>query len=157
MSEDDSDEGDESHDGYCHFNEDGSNTSFSISLFGVDLIINQNPASRSLGHGAVVWDAAVIFAKYMETAPKEFNSSKLQGRKVLELGSGCGLAGIAFMMVIYSACILTRFYNLLAYLNRAERSVCNVYRSASGGGCTNNLQCTGITSYRLPIQTLSTV
>lgn len=101
MSEDDnSDIGDcgPSHDGYCHFNENGSNTSFSISLFGIDLTINQNPASRSLGHGAVVWDAAVILAKYMEITPKDFNTSKLQGRKILELGSGCGLAGIAFMM-----------------------------------------------------------
>jgi hypothetical protein len=84
--------------GYCHFNEDGSQTLFAINVFGVDLVIRQNPASRSLGHGAVVWDASVILAKYMEFTPKLFNATALTGKTVLELGSGCGLGGICFMM-----------------------------------------------------------
>ena len=57
--------------GYCHFNNDGSSTSFAISLFGQDLTIHQSPDSRTLGHGAVVWDSAVIFTKYLEENPKE--------------------------------------------------------------------------------------
>jgi hypothetical protein len=85
--------------GYCHFNEDGSKTTFDISLFGTDLVIVQNPASRSLGHGAVVWDASVILTKYMEHSPRGFSTSDLLGKSVLELGSGCGLGGIAYMMV----------------------------------------------------------
>ena len=84
--------------GYCHFNEDGSNKTFSISLFGHDLDIEQDPSSQMLGHGAVVWDAAVIFSKYMEHDPKQFSAEKLHGKSVIELGSGCGLGGIAFMM-----------------------------------------------------------
>mmetsp|Transcript_2071 Transcript_2071/g.2185 ORF Transcript_2071/g.2185 Transcript_2071/m.2185 type:complete len:265 (-) Transcript_2071:953-1747(-) len=84
--------------GYCHFNEDGSASTFSISLFGHDLDIEQEPANTVLGHGAVVWDSAVIFAKYMEFDPKRFTVDKLQGKKVIELGSGCGLAGISLMM-----------------------------------------------------------
>ena len=84
--------------GYCHFNEDGSNKTFSISLFGHDLDIEQDPSSQLLGHGAVVWDAAVIFSKYMEHDPKQFSAEKLHGKSVIELGSGCGLGGIAFMM-----------------------------------------------------------
>ena len=84
--------------GYCHFNNDGSNKIFSISLFGHDLDIEQDPSSRLLGHGAVVWDAAVIFTKYMEHDPKQFAAEKLYGRSVIELGSGCGLGGIGFMM-----------------------------------------------------------
>ena len=84
--------------GYCHFNEDGSKKNFSISLFGHDLDIEQDPSSRLLGHGAVVWDAAVIFSKYMEHDPKQFSAEKFHGRSVIELGSGCGLGGIGFMM-----------------------------------------------------------
>lgn len=84
--------------GYCHFNEDGSNKTFSLSLFGHDLEIQQDPSSQQLGHGAVVWDAAVIFTKYMEHDPKQFSAEKLHGKSIIELGSGCGLGGIAYMM-----------------------------------------------------------
>jgi predicted nicotinamide N-methyase len=51
-----------------------------------------------LGHGAVVWDASIILAKYMENNPKLFNSNSISGKRVIELGSGCGLGGLAFMM-----------------------------------------------------------
>ena len=84
--------------GYCHFNDKKSNRLFDIALFGHELSINQMPDDRLLGHGAVVWDASVIFVKYMETNPRDFDSIKLSGKTVLELGSGCGLAGIAFML-----------------------------------------------------------
>ncbi len=84
--------------GYCHFNEGNHNAYFDINLFGHDLRLRQNPASHNLGHGAVVWDASVVFSKYMECNAKDFDTSKITGKTVLELGSGCGLAGIAFMM-----------------------------------------------------------
>lgn len=64
--------------GYCHFSESGSNT-FNINIFGYELRINQLPSSRNLGHGAVVWDAAVVFAKYMENSPSLFNLTSLGG------------------------------------------------------------------------------
>lgn len=97
-NDNDSDEEIHQENGYCHFNKDGSASTFSISLFGHDLNIEQEPANVVLGHGAVVWDSAVIFAKYMEHDPKQFSIDKLQGKKVIELGSGCGLAGISLMM-----------------------------------------------------------
>lgn len=49
------------------------------------------------GHGAVVWDSSIVFAKYMEYNPQLFTSSEIVGKTVLELGSGCGLAGLSFM------------------------------------------------------------
>lgn len=98
-SDDESDDVDNrSEQGYCHFNNDGSNKTFSINLFGHDLDIEQDPSSQLIGHGAVVWDAAVIFTKYMEHDPKQFSADKLCGKTVVELGSGCGLGGFAFMM-----------------------------------------------------------
>lgn len=103
MSDNDSDdnETDETKikkDGYCHFNENGHSKTFDINLFGFDLLIDQNPASKTLGHGAVVWDAAVIFSKYLEHDPKQFSSDILHNKRVIELGSGCGLSGIALML-----------------------------------------------------------
>ena len=94
--EDDDDEEDtERADGYCHFNNDGSSTTFTISLFGQDLAINQSPDSRTLGHGAVVWDSAVIFTKYLEENPSQ---CRWQDKSAVELGCGPGLSGIAAML-----------------------------------------------------------
>lgn len=83
---------------YCHFNDGKNDETFSIQLFGKDIRLKQNPSSRAVGHGAVVWDASVIFAKYMENNPSEFDWAKLHGKTVLELGSGCGLAGLSFLI-----------------------------------------------------------
>ncbi len=66
--------------GYCHFNENGSNITFSIDTFGFYLTLYQLPASRSLGHGAVVWDAAIVFTKFIEYNPSYFNI--LKGRQM---------------------------------------------------------------------------
>lgn len=96
--DEDEEEKGEGVDGYCHFNEDGSNTTFDINVFGLDLSLVQNPASRTLGHGAVVWDASVVLAMYMQQNPSLFTPALLREKTVLELGSGCGLGGICFML-----------------------------------------------------------
>ena len=44
--------------GYCHFNETGHEDTFTVNIFGKDIVIAQSPSSRDLGHGAVVWDSA---------------------------------------------------------------------------------------------------
>jgi predicted nicotinamide N-methyase len=85
--------------GYCHLNEGkGDETRFGINIFGKDISLFQNPRSRAVGHGAVIWDAAVVFSKYVEKNPSEFDPHKVKGKTVLELGSGCGLAGITLML-----------------------------------------------------------
>lgn len=45
-----------------------------------------------------MWDSSIVFAKYMEHNPQLFCSSDISGKTVLELGSGCGLAGLSFMV-----------------------------------------------------------
>jgi predicted nicotinamide N-methyase len=45
-----------------------------------------------------VWDSSIVFAKYMEHNPQLFCSSDISGKTLLELGSGCGLAGLSFMV-----------------------------------------------------------
>lgn len=47
--------------------------------------------------GCVVWDAAIVLAKYLETKYFHDPSSGLNvwsGKRVLELGSGTGLVGL---------------------------------------------------------------
>ena len=82
---------------YLLFDIDSDNQ-FTINLFGFDLCLQQNPSSKLLGHGAVVWDAAVVFVKYIENNPSLFTRSALLDKSVLELGCGCGLSGLAMML-----------------------------------------------------------
>lgn len=83
---------------FCHFNESGRDTLYKISLFNQFFQFHQNPGSRDIGHGAVVWDASIIFAKYVENNLKDFEFEKMHCKRVLELGSGCGLAGLTLML-----------------------------------------------------------
>lgn len=83
--------------GFCHFNEGSAATEFSIELFGHLISLAQRPVISELGHGACVWDASIIFAKYVEIS-RDFTVSVMRGKSVLELGSGCGLAGISLML-----------------------------------------------------------
>jgi len=86
--------------GYCHMNDDGRSTSFEIDLLGKRLSVIQQPDAPSelgLGHGAVVWDAAVVFCKYLEINRK-YSGSKVDSKRVIELGAGTGIAGCSLMM-----------------------------------------------------------
>lgn len=102
---DDDDEGEEEGEeasvcqGYCHFNSGAEDSnSFTLRIFHQDITVVQDPNSN-VGHGAVVWDAAVVMAKWLEHCnPKPFQVDQLERKRVLELGSGCGLGGITFML-----------------------------------------------------------
>ncbi len=78
---------------------DGTDEMFCINVFGRDIRIKQMPSDRVIGHGAVVWEAAVVFAKYMEYSnKKDLSVETLRRKRVLELGSGTGLAGMCVML-----------------------------------------------------------
>lgn len=100
MSESNSEDEAEEAEGYQHFNSGREDVdTFEIELFGEAICIAQTPGDTSIGHGAVVWEAAVCFAKYIERGTdKNLSDTKLCGKRVLELGCGPGLGGIATMM-----------------------------------------------------------
>ncbi|XP_045431548.1 protein N-lysine methyltransferase METTL21A isoform X3 [Pipistrellus kuhlii] len=52
---------------------------------------------RQLGVAAVVWDAAVVLATYLEMGAVE-----LRGRSAVELGAGTGLVGIVAALLDFS-------------------------------------------------------
>jgi predicted nicotinamide N-methyase len=68
---------------------------FQVSLkenLNVQLRIMQNPSGIQYGHGATVWDSAILLSNYL---------SKHEGRELMEpeinvlsLGCGCGLSGL---------------------------------------------------------------
>ncbi|CAN0379623.1 unnamed protein product [Ectocarpus fasciculatus] len=67
-----------------------------IEVCGTQLNIAQDPTSDNLG--TTIWDASVILVRYMERNPQLYSRRKLEGKRVLELGAGCGLAGMYFAL-----------------------------------------------------------
>ena len=77
----------------------GDDTRFCIEVSGTKLELGMDPQNTDIGHGAVVWEASVIFSKYLEHgSDKGLSLSKLKGKKVLELGCGPGLGGLSLML-----------------------------------------------------------
>ncbi|XP_024026018.1 protein N-lysine methyltransferase METTL21A [Morus notabilis] len=66
----------------------------SLDACGHSLSILQSPSSLSTPGvtGAVVWDSGVVLGKFLEDAV-DSGMLNLQGKKIVELGSGCGLVG----------------------------------------------------------------
>ena len=73
-----------------------SQTSLQLRLdaCGQTLSILQSPSSLTTPGvtGAVMWDSGVVLAKFLEHSV-DSGMLLLQGKKVMELGSGCGLVG----------------------------------------------------------------
>ena len=106
---------------YTIFHADSAET-FDFNILGVDVSLQQKPSAENLGHGAVVWEASAIFTKYMEVNFKKFSPEKLAGKTVFELGSGCGLGGLAFMMR-GAAVVLSDLECVVETLTRANAAV----------------------------------
>ena len=73
-----------------------TSTSIELPLFGSTWRLAQAPNTNHLG--TTVWDASIILAKWMEKNARkgsELSRPKLAGRRVLELGAGMGLGGLA--------------------------------------------------------------
>mmetsp|Transcript_6493 Transcript_6493/g.8254 ORF Transcript_6493/g.8254 Transcript_6493/m.8254 type:complete len:313 (-) Transcript_6493:524-1462(-) len=62
-----------------------------FTISGLPLKI-QERANSGEGTGLIVWDGSIVLAKFLE---HNFAFPQLQGKKVLELGAGTGLVGLA--------------------------------------------------------------
>lgn len=70
--------------------------SVELPLFGSTWRLAQAPNTNHLG--TTVWDASIILAKWMERNARkgsELSRPRLAGKRVLELGAGMGLGGLA--------------------------------------------------------------
>ncbi len=77
----------------------GNETNFRIEVNSIPITLSQDPHNTAIGHGAVVWEASVIFAKYLEhSSDKGLSPANLKGKRVIELGCGPGLGGLALML-----------------------------------------------------------
>ncbi|KAM3245246.1 hypothetical protein ACQJBY_056517 [Aegilops geniculata] len=76
-----------------------STSAITLELMGHRLHISQDPNSKHLG--TTVWDASMVFAKFLEKNSRKgrFCPSKLKGKRAIELGAGCGLAGLGMALL----------------------------------------------------------
>ncbi|KAK9072620.1 hypothetical protein SSX86_009055 [Deinandra increscens subsp. villosa] len=70
-----------------------------FEVFGYQLQFMQDPNSKHLG--TTVWDASMVLVKYLEKNCRKgrFCPSKLKGKRVIELGAGCGVAGFGMALL----------------------------------------------------------
>ncbi|XP_039791937.1 protein N-lysine methyltransferase METTL21A isoform X2 [Panicum virgatum] len=76
-----------------------STSAISLEVMGHRLHISQDPNSKHLG--TTVWDASMVFVKFLEKNSRKgrFCPSKMKGKRVIELGAGCGLAGFGMALL----------------------------------------------------------
>ncbi|XP_020693592.1 protein N-lysine methyltransferase METTL21A isoform X2 [Dendrobium catenatum] len=70
-----------------------------IEVLGHHLHLSQDPNSKHLG--TTVWDSSMVFIKFLEKNSRKgrFSPSKLKGKRAIELGAGCGLAGLGMALL----------------------------------------------------------
>ncbi|XP_062173221.1 uncharacterized protein LOC133878662 [Alnus glutinosa] len=76
-----------------------STFSMTLEILGHELQFSQDPNSKHLG--TTVWDASLVFVKFLEKNCRKgrFCQSKLKGKRVIELGAGCGVAGFGMALL----------------------------------------------------------
>ena len=105
-------------------NGEKGDTVFEIEVNGIPLQLQQEASNVIIGHGAVVWEASVIFAKYLEHgSDKSLLQTKCKGKTVIELGCGPGLGGLSLMLSGCAVC----FTDLSSVIEAVARP--NVHRA----------------------------
>ncbi|XP_077221772.1 S-adenosyl-L-methionine-dependent methyltransferases superfamily protein [Tasmannia lanceolata] len=76
-----------------------SSSAVALEVLGHQLQFCQDPNSKHLG--TTVWDASMVFVKFLERNCRKgrFSIAKLKGKRVIELGAGCGLAGFGMALL----------------------------------------------------------
>lgn len=100
-----------------------------FEVLGHQLQFAQDPNSKHLG--TTVWDASMVFAKFLEKNCRKgrFSPSKLKGKRVIELGAGCGVAGFG-MALLGCDVISTDQSEVLPLLMRnAERNISRILQT----------------------------
>jgi len=93
-------------------------TTLTQTVFGHQFTLEQSPESDHLG--TTVWDSSIVLAKYLEKNAKNgpFSRSALRGARVMELGSGVGLAGMTVALLGPASVTLSDTAELLPLLQR---------------------------------------
>ena len=93
----------------------GTLRSATHTFFGRTFTVAVNDSTSD--HATVVWDASVAFLRWLEHNPREL--ARFQNARVLELGAGTGLLGIALAHAAGARVVLTDLPHVCAALEAA--------------------------------------
>ncbi|KAL5720101.1 hypothetical protein ACHQM5_012801 [Ranunculus cassubicifolius] len=108
-----------------------------LEACGQRISITQSPSSMSTPGvtGAVMWDSGIVLAKFLEHSV-DSGSLLLQSKKVIELGSGCGLVG-CIAALLGAQVILTDLPDRLRLLKKnVETNVISTGSRAAQGSAS---------------------
>nr|XP_011459376.1 PREDICTED: protein-lysine methyltransferase METTL21D [Fragaria vesca subsp. vesca] len=111
-----------------------------LEVMGHELQFVQDPNSKHLG--TTVWDASLVFAKFLEKNSRrgKFSPAKLKGKRVIELGAGCGVAGFG-MALLGCDVVMTDQVEVLPLLMRnVERNTSRITQINSASESFGSVQ-----------------
>ncbi|KAL6195828.1 hypothetical protein ACLB2K_031446 [Fragaria x ananassa] len=111
-----------------------------LEVMGNELQFVQDPNSKHLG--TTVWDASLVFAKFLEKNSRrgKFSPEKLKGKRVIELGAGCGVAGFG-MALLGCDVVMTDQVEVLPLLMRnVERNTSRITQKNSASESFGSVQ-----------------
>ncbi|KAI4334344.1 hypothetical protein L6164_019047 [Bauhinia variegata] len=111
-----------------------------LDVLGHELQFTQDPNSKHLG--TTVWDASLVFIKFLEKNCRKgrFSPAKLRGKRVIELGAGCGVSGFG-MALLGCDVLVTDQKEVLPLLKRnVERNISRVMQSNSGSDSFGSIE-----------------
>ncbi|TVU27700.1 hypothetical protein EJB05_19197 [Eragrostis curvula] len=111
-----------------------STSAISLEVMGHRLHISQDPNSKHLG--TTVWDASMVFVKFLEKNSRKgrFCPSKMKGKRVIELGAGCGLAGFGMALLGCDVVTTDQVEVLPLLMRNVERNKSWISQSNSDSG-----------------------
>ena len=80
-------------------------------------LVSRAVDNSGLGTGFVLWDGAILLAKYLEHYARR-EPGEFVGKRVLELGAGCGLAGLGAAALGARTTVLTDLPLVMKNLHR---------------------------------------
>ncbi|KAL6540734.1 hypothetical protein OROMI_024617 [Orobanche minor] len=94
--------------------------------------VSADPNSKHLG--TTVWDASMVFAKFLEKNCRKgrFSPSKLKGKRVIELGAGCGVAGFGMALLGCDVVSTDQTEVLPLIMRNAERNTSRILQMNPG-------------------------
>ncbi|KAK9999415.1 hypothetical protein SO802_019018 [Lithocarpus litseifolius] len=114
--------------------------SMPLEVLGHDLQFSQDPNSKHLG--TTVWDASLVFVKFLEKNCRKgrFCPSKLKGKRVIELGAGCGVSGFGMALLGCDVVATDQVEVLPLLMRNIERNTSRILQMNPGSDSFGSIQ-----------------
>nr|CAN68633.1 hypothetical protein VITISV_029259 [Vitis vinifera] len=111
-----------------------------FEVLGHQLQFSQDPNSKHLG--TTVWDASMVFVKFLERNCRKgrFSPSKLKGKRVIELGAGCGVAGFGMALLGCDVVSTDQTEVLPLLMRNVERNTSRIMQMNPGSDSFGSVQ-----------------